>query len=741
MSTIYTRAGKGSALTWTEGDANITNLNNDKIEDIVEDTTPQLGGNLDVNGNAIVSASNGDIAITPNGTGAVIIDGNEFPQTQGASGEVLTADGSGLVEWKLPGAIVSQVYNADSVTLTKGMPVYVFGSNGSIISVKRAVNTGDATSAQTLGLVESDITAGSTGNVVCQGVLKGYNTTGLTEGSAIYLGSTAGTFTQTKPYAPNHLVYLGFVETAGSNGRIYVRTQNGYELDEIHDVNINHNVSIANKDYLVYNSSNSLWENRQLDIVNDTTPQLGGDLDVNGNKIVSASNGNIAIEPNGTGIVTANKNIETTADVKAKELHSTNSSGDEGGQINLAQAATNSTLGGDTVTVDIWQNRFRIFEQGGDARGVYIDLSAAAAGVGTNLLSGGGGATSLDGLSDVTITGTPSVGQILRYTGNNVFENVAAGYLAAVGGDSSPQLGGNLNVNGNSIVSASNGNIAITPNGTGSIVLDGQNWPQADGTSNQVLKTDGAGNLSWTTISSGGISNVVEDTTPQLGGDLDVQDFKLTSTGATGDITIKAKTVSNNINLDANNLYIGNATTGTSMFVTTANNKDLTIETYGGASLILRRSANGNVELSPTGTGKVLLGSLSFPSSDGSANAILKTDGSGNLSLTNTIKAYNEGSIYDLGTTGGTVAPNVANGNVQKITLNSALTLNAFTSPVAGQSLTLIIYGGTSYTSITSTMKFAGGVKTLTATAGCIDIVSIYYDGTTYFASLGKGFA
>lgn len=105
------------------------------------------------------------------------------------------------------------------------------------------------------------------------------------------------------------------------------------------------------------------------------------------------------------------------------------------------------------------------------------------------------------------------------------------------------------------------------------------------------------------------------------------------------------------------------------------------------------------------------------------------------------LKGITEGAIYDLGTTGGTIAPNVANGNVQKITLNSALTLNAFTSPVAGQSLTLIIYGGTAYTAITSTMKFAGGVKTLTGTAGCIDIVSIYYDGTNYFASLGKGFA
>jgi len=109
--------------------------------------------------------------------------------------------------------------------------------------------------------------------------------------------------------------------------------------------------------------------------------------------------------------------------------------------------------------------------------------------------------------------------------------------------------------------------------------------------------------------------------------------------------------------------------------------------------------------------------------------------------LTGSLRAYNEGAIYDLGTTGGTIAPNVTNGNVQKITLNSALTINAFTSPVAGQSLTLIIFGGTAYTSITSTMKFAGGIKTLTGTASCIDILSVYYDGTNYYASLNKGFA
>jgi hypothetical protein len=63
--------------------------------------------------------------------------------------------------------------------------------------------------------------------------------------------------------------------------------------------------------------------------------------------------------------------------------------------------------------------------------------------------------------------------------------------------DTTPQLGGDLDVNGNSIVSVSNGNISITPNGTGKVILDGLSHPTSDGTNGQALTTDGAGNLSF----------------------------------------------------------------------------------------------------------------------------------------------------------------------------------------------------------------------------------------------------
>ena len=56
MATIVTRSGKGSALTHTEMDANFTNLNTDKLENLSEDTTPQLGGTLDANDKEITNS-------------------------------------------------------------------------------------------------------------------------------------------------------------------------------------------------------------------------------------------------------------------------------------------------------------------------------------------------------------------------------------------------------------------------------------------------------------------------------------------------------------------------------------------------------------------------------------------------------------------------------------------------------------------------------------------------------------
>jgi hypothetical protein len=105
-----------------------------------------------------------------------------------------------------------------------------------------------------------------------------------------------------------------------------------------------------------------------------------------------------------------------------------------------------------------------------------------------------------------------------------------------------------------------------------------------------------------------------------------------------------------------------------------------------------------------------------------------------------TLKDIRE-TVYSL-TYASTITPDVANGTIQKVTLTGNVTFSAFSNPVAGQSMTLIVtQDGTGSRTLTSTMKWSGGTKTLSTAAGSIDIISVFYDGTNYFASLGKAFA
>ncbi len=166
-----------------------------------------------------------------------------------------------------PNTLLAYVTNDDSVTITKGQPVYAFSGTGDRLTVKLASNTADATSAQTVGLVLStSIATNQKGYIIINGLLSNLSTlptSTFSDGDAIYLGATAGTITNVKPSAPNHLVYLGFCTTAsaGSAGRMYVRVQNGYEFDELHDVKI---ATPLNNQGIFYNNSNTLWENKAV---------------------------------------------------------------------------------------------------------------------------------------------------------------------------------------------------------------------------------------------------------------------------------------------------------------------------------------------------------------------------------------------------------------------------------------------------------------------------------------------
>lgn len=114
-------------------------------------------------------------------------------------------------------------------------------------------------------------------------------------------------------------------------------------------------------------------------------------------------------------------------------------------------------------------------------------------------------------------------------------------------------------------------------------------------------------------------------------------------------------------------------------------------------------------------------------------------DGQGNKVENVELDDYKE-TIYTGGTTTGTITPDVANGNVQKISLTGNITFNAFANAETGQSMTLIIDTNGTGRTLTSTMLFSGGNKTL-STTDTVDIMTVFYDGTTYYASLANDFS
>lgn len=230
----------------------------------------------------------GTLAIANGGTGATTAGG--ALTNLGAIGAITSTDGSvtitstgtsrdlSVAVAAATNNVIAQVRNTTGATLTKGTVVYISGATGQIPTVSKALATSDATSAQTLGMITADLANNSNGNVTIIGLITNIDTSAYTDGQQLYLsGTTAGAVTATKPYAPIHLVYVAVVEYAHpTQGKLFVKVQNGYELDEIHNVSAQ---TPSNGQTIVYNSSNSLWENNTVSLtigVNGTLPIANG---------------------------------------------------------------------------------------------------------------------------------------------------------------------------------------------------------------------------------------------------------------------------------------------------------------------------------------------------------------------------------------------------------------------------------------------------------------------------------
>jgi hypothetical protein len=150
------------------------------------------------------------------------------------------------------------VKNTTGTTIPKGSAVYVSGATGDNALISLASATSETTSSKTLGITAESIATDAFGYVIEAGYLTDINTSATTAGAAVWLGNTPGSIVfVTPPAEPSHAVYLGVVvRVQSNNGSILVKVQNGYELNELHDVFVG-GVSTALP--LVYNSASSGW--------------------------------------------------------------------------------------------------------------------------------------------------------------------------------------------------------------------------------------------------------------------------------------------------------------------------------------------------------------------------------------------------------------------------------------------------------------------------------------------------
>ena len=199
----------------------------------------------------------------------------------------ITANGVAAVS---ASSLVTNCSNRTGSVIPKMTVVYINGGHGNLPTITPAQASNEANSSKSYGITQSQILDNGTGNVVVFGALIDVNTNqfGASEGSTLYLSPTvAGGITATKPSAPDHMVSVGkIVRNHNNHGIIEVVIQNGFELQELHNVAIS---GVNNGEFLQYNSGSGLW--------------------------VPSSSGNFTtLQVNGTGVST-NGHTHTSSDI------------------------------------------------------------------------------------------------------------------------------------------------------------------------------------------------------------------------------------------------------------------------------------------------------------------------------------------------------------------------------------------------------------------------------------------
>lgn len=382
-------------------------------------STAVSGGTVSVSLNAsyqtagtYVTGVSGTAPITASGTTAI---------TVGIDQDALSVNSSLNAE-----TLRSYVKNSSGSTISKGQVVYVTGSNGTNALIGLSSASTESGSSKTLGIAANTMTQNEFGYVIENGQLSNIDTSAATAGSSVWLGNTPGSYVFNSPPAePSHSVYLGVVTKANaSTGEMLVKVQNGYELDELHDVSAG---SPTDLDIIQYKSSSSLWTKASISNAGIAASVHTHDYQVAGN-YVSSVNATLPISSSLSTAGALSISIDTTGFQSAGSYQSSGtyvnavigtspasvSTASGTSTVSIISSSINSTHIEDNAIVAAKINAGAVGTSkitSGAAVNGYV-LTADGAGAASFIAAsggGGGGVSSVIGTSPISASGTTAI--------------------------------------------------------------------------------------------------------------------------------------------------------------------------------------------------------------------------------------------------------------------------------------------------------------------------------------------
>ena len=595
--------GIANQLLSTDGNGNLiwANSNVVGIKTIYEDKTPKLGGDLNVNGNLIYSDSLFNIYTTS--LGSLQLEGFTWPKIDGGKGQVLTTDGTKTLTWQdLPN--FSQSFKLQTDLITDGFKITTTNNNPLNITPTGNLILGKLTWPNTIGIVNQILSTDGHGNIIWIDQISGIKS--VNEDNTPKLGGDLNT--------NNHSIY------SDSNLNIFTNALGSLKIEGF----MWPKIAGGKGQVLATNGTKSLFWQDMPDISQNF--KLQTDLIVNNYKITSTNNNSISIIPNGTGNLILDKLIWPKTIGNANQLLSTDGLGNltwiDSGGIKSVYDDVVPKLGGNLNT-----NSFSIY-------------SDSNLNIFTNIM----GSLQLEGFTWPKIDG--NVGQILTTNGSKklYWQDLPTFKQSYI-------LSENFIVDDYEITTTHNKSINIVPNGTGNLILDKLIWPKTIGNINQVLSSDGLGNLIWNNVNSG-IKSISEDKNPQLGGNLDTTGYKITSLvdikfSSGGSIILNSLTFPRQ---DGNNGQVL-TTNGSGVLIWTdadllftkhlptkilSNVSDDNSPRLGGDLDLNGHTiiSHGDIILKPAVNNTVVLNNFRIPYNDGTLGQVLTTNGNGILSWT-----------------------------------------------------------------------------------------------------------